>query len=111
MVDIPFDPRFKTKVEVIEDRGGGEYTWFTIAREVYSSPANSLEYQVKGIKNKLRAPSFKYLSRHKGGDFFRIYSPKEGEYYIMEVKKKTVLSDQITEEELLQQTEDLLCKQ
>ena len=82
--------KFNINVEVIEDRRGGEYTWFTKAGEVFTKPSNTLEYQIRGFKNKLRAPPYRHLSRTKRGDFMRIYVPAEGDAYIMEVKKKTV---------------------
>ena len=92
-------PKWPIKVEVIEERQGGEYTWFTKAREVSIKPSNTVEYQIQGFRNKMRAPKYKHLSRVKNGDFMRIFVPAEGDAYILEVTQKTVPVQEIEEYE------------
>jgi len=85
---LPFSgPKWTATAEVIEDRQGGEYTWFTKAREIFVRPGNVMEYEVKGFKNKIKAPKYKHMSRTKKGDFLRIYVPSEGEAFIMRLDK------------------------
>lgn len=80
--------KWPISVEVIEDRVGGEYTWFSKAKEYYIKPGNTVEYEIQGFKNRIKTPKYKYLSRTKKGDFMRVFVPAEGEAFIMELKKQ-----------------------
>ena len=88
LIPIPGTKNFDKLVEVIEERhGSGEYTWFTMGREVWEKPANTKYYEIQGIKHRIKAPDYRHIARTRKGDLIRIYSPADGEYRIMELKK------------------------
>ncbi len=80
-------PKYPIIIELIELREAGEETFFLKGRRMFQKPDNTSYYEIKGVRRRIPAPSYKHLVNTPKGKLLRLYSPTPDEYYIVPLRK------------------------
>ncbi len=54
---------------------------------MFQKPDNTSYYEIKGVRRRIPAPSYKHLVNTPKGKLLRLYSPTPDEYYIVPLRK------------------------